>query len=116
MENKERGEFTIKIANLEVTICPTYGRQARASAAVDGKSVQALLFALGREGVGIAEQANFIEQLSKPRVEHKVIGEALAKLGALKSSEVFAEVITKLAKGSEDDSESEAPDEDAEGK
>ena len=93
---------------------------ARATAVVGGKTVQALLFAFSGEGVGIAEQANYIEQLSKPRVKHEVIGKELARIGALEASVIFSEVITSLAEGSVDDEESsESSDDDgdeAEGK
>lgn len=112
MANNERGEFTIKVADLEITICPSYGRQARATGAVGGRSVQALLFALGGDGIGIVEQANYLEQLSNPRIKANDIGEALAKAGALRSSEVFGDVITKLAKGSEEDGNPPVEDND----
>jgi len=117
--NNERGEFTVKIAGLEIGICPSYGRQARATAAVGGRSTQALLLAMSAEGLDIAAQANYLEQLSKPRIKAEDIGKALAKAGALKAAEIMGVVIKNLAKGydddEEDEDESELLDEDEDG-
>ncbi len=115
MENKARGEFTIHIGELEITICPSYQRRIKAEAAL-GRSVQGAIFLLRSEGIKIDEQANFLYQLSKPRVKLDVIGEALANAGALKSSEILGEVLTALAKGNEDDDAESSDEDDAGGK
>lgn len=112
MENNERGEFTIKIGKLEVIICPSYVRRVKAESAL-GRTIQGGIFALGSDGIRIDEQANFLHQLSRPRVKVDSIGEALARIGTLKSSEILGKVLTELAKGNEDDDDDpESLDED----
>lgn len=115
MTNTKRGEFAIEIGDLEVTICPSYGRRVKAEAAL-GKSIQGAIYALQGDGIRIDEQANFLHQLSRPRVKLEEIGEALAGIGSLPSAEILGNVLTNLAKGNEDsdvDSEETSEDDDA---
>lgn len=110
VENSARGEFTIEIGDLEVIICPSYARRVKAESAL-GRTIQGGIFALQSEGIRIDEQANFLHQLSLPRVKVESIGEALARAGTLKSTEIMGNVLTRLAKGDEDD-DSESSDKD----
>lgn len=97
--NTRRGEISGMIDDLEVVLVPTFERISRAEGAL-GKSCYAIANSMGNgSGLTVLETAVFLEQLTKPRLERKEIGNAIMSGGLTEAMILVGLVCEKVLMG-----------------